>query len=400
MVEKLYYSDPYLKHFDAIVTNAKGDKIFLDGTAFYPGGGGQQNDLGAIEGKNVKEVGKDGEDIYHIVPESSFKAGQKVHCDLDWERRYDLMRGHTGQHILFRAMQEQNPDLGVGKVSINSDKKSLFFNGEMSWDMLRKALARANEIIASDLEVMIEEVSKDSPELERVRIKADRIEGDKVRIVRVADFDAAACGGVHVKRTGEIGGVAIIKMVSGRQSSDWDVQFDIGLKALQASSQLAVTAISVSNMLGCAPENVESTVKNLQASAEDLRERLKIASQKQLEDLQPEKVGGFIFYSAIVSGADRKTLNDFASKLIRQEGAVVLFCDITEGAYMLVGCNEKISLDCPSFLKTGLEMVKGKGGGKKNFAMGGGTDASRAEEAFKAIRQVITEKLASEFCCS
>lgn len=400
MVERLYYKDPYLKEFEASVVAVKGDKVFLDRTCFYPGGGGQQSDLGEIAGLRVTAVGKEGDDIYHVVPDGGLSPGQTVRCRIDWERRYELMRGHSGQHILFRAMQERNPDLAVAKVDIDIEKKSLFFNGEMSWEMMSKALARANEIISSDIEVRIQEVPRDSPELEKVRIKADRIVDDRVRIVRIGEFDAAACGGVHVRRTGEIGGLAIVRMVSGRQASDWELQFEIGFKALDKASQLALTTLSLSNMLVCPAENVEATVRNLRANAEALADKLKSISQKQLDSLAPEKIGSFSFYSLLLNGSDRKTLNDHAARLIRQDGAVVLFCDVSENAYILVGCNERLSLDCPALLKIGLEMLRGKGGGKKFFAQGGGSEVLKAEDAFKAVRQSIIEKLSSEYSCS
>ncbi len=399
MAEKLYYSNPYLQEFEATIIDVKGDRIILDRTAFYPGGGGQSADLGTIGGNNITEVGKDGDEIFHIVPGASFSKGQKVKCALDWERRYELMKGHSGQHILFRAMQDQNPELGVGKVDIGIDKKVLLFNGEISWGGLRKAVARANEVIASNLEVLIEEVPKDSPDLANVRIKADRIVGDKVRIIRIGNFDAAACGGVHVKRTGEIGGLSIIKMVSGRQASDWSVQFEVGLKALQSSSDLAISILSIADTLGCATSNVEPTVSNLKSSVESLSEKMRKASQRQLEALQPEKVCSFSVYSAILSSADRKTMNEVSSKLVRQDGAIVLLCDVSDNAFMVVACNEKIRLDCPALLKKGLDMMKGHGGGKKNFAQGGGIEKEKAELAFKAVKQSILDVIASEFSC-
>jgi len=399
MVEKLYYADPYLREFDATVIDIKGDRIFLDRTAFYPGGGGQAADLGTIEGKDVTEVGKDGEEIFHIVPGADFTKDQKVNCALDWDRRYELMRGHSGQHILFRAMQERNPEIGVGKVDIGIDKKVLLFNGKMSWDELRTALTRANEIVASDLEVLIQEVPKDSPELAEVRIKANRIVGDRVRIIRIGGFDAAACGGVHVRRTGEIGGLSVVKMVSGRQASDWSLQFEIGFKALQSSSDLAITTLSIADALGCATTNVGQTVNNLQENVESLSKKLKIASQAQLEALQPERVCNFSLFSAILSGADRKTMNDVSSKLIRQDGAVVLLCDVSDNAFMIVACNEKIGLDCPALLKKGLDIMSGRGGGKKNYAQGGGTGKAKAELAFKTVRQSILDVITSELSC-
>ena len=397
MVEKLYYADQYIREFDATVVGIKGDRIFLDRTAFYPGGGGQAADLGTIDGKSVTEVGKDGDEIFHVAPGASFDKGQKVKCALDWNRRYELMRGHSGQHILFRAMQELSPEIGVSKVDIGIDKKVLLFNGRISWDELRRALAKANEVIASDLEVLIQEVPKDSPDLVDVRIKADRIAGDKVRIVRIGGFDAAACGGVHVRRTGEIGGLSIVKMISGRQASDWSVQFEIGFKALQSASDLAISTLSTADILGCATSNVEPTVSNLKDNVESLYEKLRTASQAQLEALQPEKVCNFSVFSAILSGTDRKTMSDVSSKLIRQDGAVIILCDVSDNAFMIVACNEKIRLDCPELLNKSLDMMNGRGGGKKNFAQGGGTDKAKAELAFKAVRQSIIDILTSEF---
>lgn len=400
MVEKLYYQDPYLKEFEASVVGVKGDKIFLDRTCFYPGGGGQQCDLGEIDGLPVSVVGKEGIDIYHSVPGNAFSPGQKVKCRIDWDRRYELMKGHSGQHILFRAMQEQNPDLSVGKVDIGIERKSLFFNGDVTREMISRALARANEIISANIEVRIDKVARDSPELQKVRIKAERIVDEKVRIVRIGDFDAAACGGVHVRRTSEIGGLAVVRIVSGRQASDWELQFEIGFNALTRASQLALTTLSLSNMLVCPPENLEATVRNLKANTEALADRLKMLSKKQLESLAPEKIGSFSFYSLLLTGSDRKTLNGHAAKLIREDGAVVLFCDVSENVYILVGCNERLSLDCQALLKIGLDILGGKGGGKKFFAQGAGSEISKAEDAFKAVRQSIIERLSSEYSCA
>ncbi|MDH4122942.1 MAG: DHHA1 domain-containing protein [Thermoplasmata archaeon] len=400
MVEKLYYVDSYLDQFEAKVTKVVGEKIFLSRTAFYPGGGGQQNDIGEIDEAKVTVVGREQDDIYHTVPEGSFVTGQTVRGEIDWPHRYNLMKGHTAQHILFRAMQEQSPELTVRKVDITPEKKSLFFNGVMTWEMLRTALTRTNEIILSDLDVKAQIIKKDSPELENVRIKADRIKGEAVRVMRIGDFDSAACGGLHVARTSEIGGVTIEKLVSGGQASDWEVQFDLGFSGLIKTSQLSLTAISISNMLGCPYENIESTVRNLKEEAQDLTEKLEQACSRQLDSLIPEKIGDFQLYSAILTGSDRKTLNEYASKLIRKKGTIVMLADVSDTAYMLLGCNSKISLDCASLLSPGLEMIGGRGGGKKNFAMGGGSEISKLEEAFNSVKQTVTEKIASEFSCS
>lgn len=399
MVDRLYYADPYARRFEATVVELRDDEVIIDKTAFYPGGGGQQSDTGSMNNKRITSVFGRGDDIIHIVPDSDLKPGQSVRCELDWDRRYGLMRGHTGQHILFRALQELNPDITVAKVDIDTDKKSLFFNGKMSWDLLKRAVAKVNQLISSDVEVLISEVGKDSRELDKVRMKKDRISGDIVRIVRIGDFDAAACGGIHVRRTGEIAGLAVTKMVSGGSASDWEIQFETGTSAIDASSQLALSALSTSGILGCPPDNLEATVRNLKEDVEVLRQQLQSASRRELETLRPDMIGDVEFYSSITIDADRKTLSETASKLIRKSGVAVLFCDVSDNAYLLVGCNEGMNIDCPALLSEGLNKLGGRGGGKKNFAMGGGIDKSRAEEIFSELKHKLVDILSSEFSC-
>lgn len=400
MVEKLYYSDPYMRQFDAKVVRTDGNRIFLDRTAFYPGGGGQQFDLGTIDDAQVERVGTEGDDIFHEIVKSQINIGKEVHCEIDWKRRFDLMRGHSGQHILFRALQEQNPELTVAKVDIAPEKKSLFVDGELLWDMLKRAVARANEIIEADLPIVRQEVSADSDELERVRVKRERLKGSRVSIIRIGDFDAAACGGVHVRRTGELEGISVSRKISGRQASDWEIQFELGLSAFQEASQLALTTLSIADFLGCPVENVRQTVKNLREENVRVSELLRSISEKQLDSLEPNMIGSISFYSSLFMGADRKILNERAAKLIENEGTVVLFCDVSEGAYLLLGCNDKLSLDCPALLKKGFDLLGGRGGGKKNFAMGGGDNKTRAKEAFEAVKKSVQDILESQISCA
>jgi len=400
MVNRLYYSDPYLRKFQARVVAVDGDRIVLDQTAFYPGGGGQQSDSGTIDGKKIERIETKGDEIYHIILGGGLVEGLEVSCEIDWNRRYDLMMGHTGQHILFRSLQEQNPELKVAKVDIAPDRKALFVDGEITWDMMKRGLAMANDIILSDMPVIVEEVALEDVDAEAIRIKKDRIRGDEARIVRVGDFDAAACGGLHVRRTGEIGGIGIIRRISGRQASDWEIQFEVGGHATSLTSQLALVALSVSDELRCPIENVESTVRNLRESETDLADKLKEVSKMQLESLEPEVIGSFRFYSSLLSGADRKMMGDIAAKLIRDEGTVVLLCDASEGTFMLVGCNNKLGIDCRTLLKEGLDIVGGQGGGKKNFAMGGSSDSSGAERAYQIVREMIMELLSTQHGCS
>lgn len=399
MTARLYYDDPYLISFEATVTSVDGNKVCLDRTAFYPGGGGQLADTGSIGGNRVVEVGIEGDAIYHIVQDPQAKPGEKLQCEIDWPRRYDLMKGHTGQHILFRSLQEQNPDLSVAKIDITPDRKSLFVNGELTWEEVRRAVARANQIIFEDKVVKIRNVPLGSKELEVVRVKLDRLKGETARIVSIGDFDAAACGGVHVSKTSEIGGVAILRMVSGRQTSDWEIQFAVGPDAMTGASVLSITTLSVAEILGTAIENVEPTIANLKESSQHLCDQLRAMVAETIEKLEPEAIGSFSIYSKLIRGADRKVMTEAASKLVGKEGVVVVLCDASDGGYLIVGCNEKLSIDCRELLRVGTDILGGRGGGKRHFAMGGSPDSSRCEEAFDAVLGAMRERLTKQHSC-
>jgi alanyl-tRNA synthetase len=204
MTGRLYQADPYCREFDAVVTEVRGDQVALDQTAFYPGGGGQDPDVGTISGITVVEVKQDKGVILHKAPGHGLKVGDCVHGAVDWGRRSDLMRGHTGEHLLYSCLSKLNPQLELVKIAITPDKKSVVVKGELSWDMVGRAEEMAMDAIAADLPVRERTVKKDDPSLADTRIKMERIHGDTVRVVEIGDIDQAACAGVHVRSIGEL----------------------------------------------------------------------------------------------------------------------------------------------------------------------------------------------------
>ena len=147
MTDEIFRHDGYTFEFEANVLSAEGDEVVLDSTAFYPGGGGQVCDTGAIRGNPVTEVFYKGDTIVHRVPEHDLKAGERVWCSVDWDRRYDLMQGHTGEHLLFCALRRQCEDLEITKIFISPESKYVIVNHDLGWDQIREALAFANQAI-------------------------------------------------------------------------------------------------------------------------------------------------------------------------------------------------------------------------------------------------------------
>ena len=148
MTDELFKDDSYVSEFEAEVTAVKGDWIALGGTAFYPGGGGQVCDTGMIGGFKVTEVKYEGTEIVHKVPGHKLNVGDKIWCSVDWDRRYDLMKGHTAEHLLFNSLHRQDPELSIVKIFISPESKYVIVNKDIPWEKISEALRFANTVIS------------------------------------------------------------------------------------------------------------------------------------------------------------------------------------------------------------------------------------------------------------
>jgi Ser-tRNA(Ala) deacylase AlaX len=210
MTKKLFWDDAYMREFDAKVASAEGQRIVLDKTAFNPRGGGLVSDTGTLNGVRVAEVVKEGEEIFHVVPEGSFSPGQEVHGALDWDRRFRVMRMHTSAHILSSVVNGETGALITGN-QIGWDESRIDFNLE-NFDREKMAyyIARVNDIIGRGLEVktffMKREEALARPGFVKLA-NAMPPSLEILRIVQIGDVDTQADGGVHVRNTNEIGEV-------------------------------------------------------------------------------------------------------------------------------------------------------------------------------------------------
>ncbi|MBI2148452.1 alanyl-tRNA editing protein, partial [Candidatus Woesearchaeota archaeon] len=166
MQEGLYLKDCYLKEFDAVVESVKDNKyIILDQTAFYPVSGGQPNDTGKIihnnQEYNVVFVGKFDTKISHEVDKEGLKEGDKVHCIINWERRYKLMRMHTAAHILDSVIHKESGAMFTGN-QLGEDQSRLDFNLEkFDRERMKSYIEMANEEIRKNKDVKISFMPKE-----------------------------------------------------------------------------------------------------------------------------------------------------------------------------------------------------------------------------------------------
>lgn len=221
MQNALYMDDSYLKDFEAAVVSVKDGKfVVLDRTAFFPQGGGVECDRGIMKRKNDGEefkivfAGKFDGSISHEVDHEGLKEGDLVHCTIDWNRRYKLMRCHTGIHVLCGVFNQEHNLLVTGN-QLSTDKCRVDLNMEqLDVDLIRKCFDKANEIIQHDFPVEVyyksrAEAEKD-PSLFKLAMGFPH-NIDTLRIVDIKGFDAQADGGCHVKTLSEIGTMEFVR---------------------------------------------------------------------------------------------------------------------------------------------------------------------------------------------
>ncbi len=376
----LYETDPYLTKFDATVIKIEGEWVILDRTAFFPGGGGQDADRGWIEDLEVMEV-KGGDEVKHHVPDHEFTLGQRVDCEIDWERRHDLMRGHTGEHLLFSTISKINPELELVKIGITPAKKSFIVKGDLNWNLIARAQEEANAAIAAQLQVTETWAAKDSEVVKQIRIKAERIHGDKVRIVSIGEIDKAACAGVHIQNTRELRMLLVTKLTSARPHGDFEIEFETGRRAMETALHLSTATLQAAEMLGAVPSDLVSALFNLTSDADRMRASLRSFSKDAIARLQPEKEGEANIVSGVFEGVDKKSLIDAANEHVRKEKTVAILAAVSDKVLLVIASSQDLNLDCRAILNEALGAIGGRGGGSKSFATGGGPAPEKAGEA-------------------
>ena len=209
MTEKLFWKDAYMREFDAEVELVDGNRVVLDQTAFNPRGGGLVSDTGKLNGMKVIEATKEGDNVFHILEApADLRVGDRVHGELDWERRHRIMRMHTTAHILSAVVHGETGALITGN-QISPDESRVDFNLEdFDRGKMNYYIDRVNEAAGRRLEVrsffMKREEALANPGFVKLA-NAMPPSLAELRIVQIGDVDTQADGGVHVKNTSEIG---------------------------------------------------------------------------------------------------------------------------------------------------------------------------------------------------
>ena len=375
---KLFYEDCHTEGFTATVTGCtgtdKGYAVTLDATAFYPEGGGQASDLGTLNGIRVLDVREKDEQILHLCQEP-LTVGTQVTGRIDWERRFDLMQQHTGEHILSGLIHARfgyhNVGFHVGKQTVEID-----FDGPIPPDALRELEEAANEAVWRNLEVACWYPSPE--ELPGVTYRSKRALPWPVRIVQVPGYDSCACCGVHVKRTGEVGLIKILSAVKFHQGVR--LEMVCGRRAYRYLDRVYEQNRQVSQMLSARiPETAEA--------ARRMTEQL--AAEKFRAGQLERRVFGYVAgqYAGkgntvcFEDGLSSSGVRELADAIAQTCGGIAaVFSGTDEAGYQM--CLIGKGLDVKPLGTALCKTLNGRGGGKPGSFQG---SAKAAREQIRAF---------------
>ena len=370
MTERLYYTDAYLREFDASVLERAhgGLRVYLDRTAFYPASGGQPFDLGVLGDSPVVDVVDEGNRIAHLL--SKPLSASRVTGRLDWDRRFDHMQQHTGQHLLSALIVDLSGHATVS-VHFGADGSTLDLDtGALSAGRIVETERRANEVVTENREVRVS--FEDSATAAGLR-KAPGRPGS-LRIIAIDGLDRSACGGTHVRATGEIGAILIGKVERVKQMVR--LEFFCGGRAIRRARKEHDLLTGVATLFSAAPaelpalvESQRGELKKVIAEARDLAEQLAGYRAAELyAGAVPDATGRRVIVAREESGPiDR--LRALALAVARMPRAVFIG---TAGPppTVLLAASDDSGVDAGRVLKAALEREGGRGGGNPRLAQG------------------------------
>ncbi len=403
MTDRLYYHDSFLYNFDAevrSVVETPRPAILLDRTAFYPTSGGQIHDTGWLvsgdEKHRVTEVAAaEGGHIVHYLeaPLQDVQLGTRVRGEIDPARRRDHMQQHSAQHVLSAAFVRL---FNMPTVSFHmaDDYCSIDLNtSALAKEQVESAERAANEVILEDRAVDVRYVTRDEAEKLGLR-KLPPTERDQLRLIDIQNFDLTACGGTHVNRTGQIGGILLRKTEKVRQGHR--VEFVAGQRAVATARRdfatLTETAALFSAHIYDVPQQARKSLDEIRSLRRDFvqsQEDLAAAEAAALLGEVPESLGGKLVVRTFPD-RDLNFLKLLAQKLTRESPAVIaLLATESPQPALVFAQSAGQPHDMGKLLKEALAKVGGRGGGSKDLAQGGAPTAQGLDAVLTAAAQSL-----------
>lgn len=404
MTHRLYHDDAYLRRFSARVRESltweDRPAVVLDRTAFYPTGGGQPHDTGWLDGIAVVEVVEREADgaVVHVLDRDPGAAPGEVEGEVDWARRFDLMQQHTGQHLLSAASVQRLEAQTVGfhlsdeYATIDLDRAPL------SDEELADVEALTNEVVFQNRPVVARFVPDE--EVPHLPLRKPLAHEGPVRIVAAGDFDCSACGGTHVRATGEVGLVKIVR--SERRGGETRVEFLCGWRALTDYAAKNQLLMDLAREFTVGHWEVADLVHRLAVEAKEARRDLR-ATRDLLLDAEAAAlwheaptVADVRVVRANLPGRAPDDLKHLAQRLVDHPHTVALLAaggEQGENGYLCFACSGDVALHMGQLVRQAAEASGGRGGGRPGFAQGGSPHGERMGDALDLANRSVADAL-------
>ena len=418
--EPLYYADAYTKEFEAKVQKIINETyVVLDRTCFYPEGGGQPADQGWINFGDAKvavvDTQKIGKVIVHkINVPAPFKEGATVKGILDWDKRYTLMKAHTVTHLVNgaarRVLGNHVWQSGTQK-GLETSRLDISHYRRLTPEEIHKIETLANQAIMANMKVETTWYPRNEAEARYgFRLyQGGAVPGKDIRVVKTGDWDVEACAGTHLKNTGEVG---LLKIVYTERVQDGveRLGYAVGLSALREVQKQENLLWNVSAILNAPVDKLDKTaekiVKDLKEANAEKRHLIKELAEKESATLNQAKTaeaaveinGVALVKRDFGEVIDTNRMVQTASEIIkRNEASVTIFygCDGKTARLMIMAGEAAVTkgINAGQIIREVSPIIGGGGGGRPNFAQGGGTQPQKLQEALQAAEDAIKKQL-------
>ena len=396
MINRIYYTDPACTEFDAVVAGALEHDgrpaVELDRTAFYPTSGGQPYDTGRLGDVDVVDVLEDDDGAVIHVLSAALPQGARVAGRVDWQRRFDHMQQHTGQHVLSRAFI-QTASLPTVSFHMGDEACTIDLEGGgFDENAAKRAEDLANRIIEENRPIDIRSVPL--AELDQLELRRKVPEGVTIaRIVSVRDFDAIPCCGTHVRSTGELGLVKVLRAERVKQLNR--VHFKVGQRALDDYREKHAIVQSLANRLTTSPADLMAKIERMTDESQAAGKQAKRLIQR-LAEVQ----AGALLHAAARVG-DRRVVvhreNDAAlaralGSVLQNEPGTVALVGADDGTVVCAAARD-VTIDLATVASATARELGGSGGGKGGFAQLKLPDGSRVDELLQRMHAYVAQQL-------
>lgn len=391
--ELLYYQDVMLREFDATVISKGTDEngrnfIVLSNTAFYPTGGGQPHDTGTINGIEVIDVEKVGDEIRHYIQGDVSILNGDVQGRLNWQRRFDHMQQHAGQHLLTAAFVELF-NLPTVSFHLGSEQVTIDLAVDtISEDQLLAAEALANDIILENRPIETTWITEN--ELENYNLRKDVAVTGDIRLVIIPNFDYNGCGGTHPISTGQVSAIKILG--TEKMKGNIRVSFVCGQRVLKELAMRKKVLADVARQLSVPEAEAAAALAKILSAQKNTEKALAHAKDELLQfEAKALISNNNHMITAAFSNRTMQELQKLARIIVtEQKDAIVLLVTENEDKLQFVAARDAVAeRSMKDIAAKILPLINGRGGGNDQMVQGGGEQLISTGELLKAMQDVL-----------